>query len=57
VRGSGAPPIRLDWLLGDAAARDALHVSAKIARNTAELIGLGRDLREEEITVLGRLGR
>jgi 1-aminocyclopropane-1-carboxylate deaminase len=25
----------------------------KIARNTAELIGLGRDLREEEITVLG----
>jgi 1-aminocyclopropane-1-carboxylate deaminase/D-cysteine desulfhydrase-like pyridoxal-dependent ACC family enzyme len=26
---------------------------AKIARNTAELIGLGRELREEEITVLG----
>ncbi len=26
---------------------------AKIARHTAELIGLGRDLREEEITVLG----
>ena len=25
---------------------------AKIARNTAELIGLGRDLREDEITVL-----
>jgi 1-aminocyclopropane-1-carboxylate deaminase len=25
---------------------------AKIARNTAELIGLGRDLRDEEITVL-----
>jgi len=26
---------------------------AKIARNTAELIGLGRDLRDDEITVLG----
>jgi 1-aminocyclopropane-1-carboxylate deaminase len=26
---------------------------AKIARNTAELIGLGRELREDEITVLG----
>jgi 1-aminocyclopropane-1-carboxylate deaminase len=26
---------------------------AKIARNTAELTGLGRELREEEITVLG----
>lgn len=25
---------------------------AKIARNTAELIGLGRDLRDDEITVL-----
>ena len=24
----------------------------KIARNTAELIGLGRDLREDEVTVL-----
>ena len=29
------------------------NASAKIARNTAELIGLGRDLPEEEITVLG----
>jgi 1-aminocyclopropane-1-carboxylate deaminase len=27
--------------------------SEKIARNTAELIGLGRDLRDDEITVLG----
>ena len=25
---------------------------ARIARNTAELIGLGRDLRDDEITVL-----
>jgi hypothetical protein len=49
----GAPPIRLDTLLGDAAARVPCNASAKIARNTAELIGLGRDLPEEEITVLG----
>ena len=28
-------------------------MSAKMACNTAELIGLGRDMREEEITVLG----
>lgn len=26
---------------------------ARIARNTAELIGLGRDLRDDEIVVLG----
>ena len=29
------------------------NASAKIARNTAGLIGPGRNLREEEITVLG----
>ena len=45
-------PRRVIGIDGSARLEETRAQVARIARNTAELIGLGRDLREDEITVL-----
>ena len=56
-RAGPAPPPRVIGIDASAKLDETRAQVAKIARNTAELIGLGRDLRDDEITVLDGLGR
>ncbi|WP_248583566.1 1-aminocyclopropane-1-carboxylate deaminase [Nocardioides sp. InS609-2] len=50
---AGGRPRRVIGIDASAKLRETHDQVERIARNTAELIGLGRDLRDDEITVLG----